>query len=161
MTVTGRTSTFLQRVLKSTVHGSLGKGMSRTNADGPGIDTVSVVRPLLFLDFQMNYPCWFSACFVDIKGLEAKPSSKIAPDRTAAMLNIPEKYRSCKVLLKEGKFRPTRLWRWSTHNRSRAPYPNVKDFLSYIWIRRSFDILQYSMTFLSPVSDYERRVAVT
>ena len=54
MTVTGRTSTFLQRVLKSTVHGSLGKGMSRTNADGPGIDTVSVVRPLLFLDFQMN-----------------------------------------------------------------------------------------------------------
>ena len=77
------------------------------------------------------------------------------------MLNIPEKDRSCKVLLTEGKFRPTRLWRWSTHNRSRAPYPNVKDFLSYIWIRRSFEILQYSMTFLSPVSDNERRVAVT
>ena len=79
--------------------------------------------------------------FVEIKGLEAKPSSKIAPDRTAAMLNIPEKDRSCKVLLTEGKLRPTRLWRWSTHNRSRAPYPNVKDFLSYTWIRRSFEIL--------------------
>ena len=77
------------------------------------------------------------------------------------MLNIPEKDRSCKVLLTEGKFRPTRLWRWSTNNRSRAPYPNVKDFLSYIWIRRSFEILQYSMTFLLPVSDNERRVAVT
>jgi hypothetical protein len=76
------------------------------------------------------------------------------------MLNIPEKDRSCKVLLTEGKLRPARLWRWSTHNRSRDPYPRVKDFLSYIWIRRSFEILQYTMKFLSPISDNERRVAV-
>ena len=77
------------------------------------------------------------------------------------MLSIPEKDRSCKVLLTDGKLRPSSLWRWSTHNRSRAPYPNVKDFLSYIWIRRSLEILQYTMTFLSPISDNERRVAVT
>ena len=77
------------------------------------------------------------------------------------MLGIPVKDRSCKVLLTEGKLRPSSLWRWSTHNRSRKPYPSVKDFLSYVWIRRSFEILQYRMKFLSPVSDNERRFAVT
>ena len=77
------------------------------------------------------------------------------------MLGIPVKDRSCKMLLTEGKLRPSSLWRWSTHNRSRKPYPSVKDFLSYVWIRRSFEILQYQMKFLSPVSDNERRFAVT
>ncbi|KAK1561765.1 hypothetical protein Q3G72_000119 [Acer saccharum] len=35
------------------------------------------------------------------------------------------------------------------------------DFLSYIWIRRSFEILGYNMRFLSPLTDIERRFAVT
>jgi hypothetical protein len=102
-----------------------------------------------------------SAHFVDIKGKGSKPSCDVAPERTKAMLDIPEKDRSCKVLLTEGKLRPSSLWRWSAHNRSRRPYPSVKDFVSYVWIRRSFEILQYQMKFLSPVSDNERRFAVT
>ena len=77
------------------------------------------------------------------------------------MLSIPEKDRSCKVLLTEGKLRPSSLWRESTLNRSREPYPSVKDFLSYVWIRRSFEILKYQMKFLSPVSENERRFAVS
>ena len=37
----------------------------------------------------------------------------------------------------------------------------MKDFVSYVWIMRSFEILQYEMKFLSPVSNNERRFAVT
>ena len=93
--------------------------------------------------------------------MEPKLSCDVAPECTNILLNIPIKDRSCKVLLLEGKHRPSSLWRWSTLNRSREPYPHVRDFLSYVWTMRSFEILQYQMKFLSPVSDNERRFAVT
>ena len=41
------------------------------------------------------------------------------------------------------------------------PYPHVRDFVSYVLTRRSFKILQYDMKFLSPITDNERRFAVT
>jgi hypothetical protein len=136
--------------------------MGRINIVELGIGLVSVVRLLSFRIFiYLKLFLLISAHFVEIKGVESKPSCDVAPARTEAMLGIPEKDRSCKVLLTEGKLRPSSLWRWSTLNRSRAPYPSVKDFVSYVWIRRSFEILQYQMKFLSPVSDNERRFAVT
>lgn len=84
-----------------------------------------------------------------------------APEFTAAILNIPAEQRSWKVLLKEGKLRPSRLWKWSTLNRPRTPYPLLKDFVSYVWIRRSLELLGCHMKFLLPISDVERRFAVT
>ena len=50
MTVIGKMFTFSRKVLKLMAHGLQGKGMSRINADGPGIGMVSVVRLLSFLD---------------------------------------------------------------------------------------------------------------
>ena len=70
--------------------------------------------------------------FVEIKGAGKALSCDVAPERTGILLEIPANQRSVSSLLTEGNFRPSRLWRWSTLNRSRAPYPHVKDFLSYI-----------------------------
>ena len=99
--------------------------------------------------------------FAEVRGAGKAPPCAVAPERTKILLEIPAAQRSVSNLLMEGNFRPSRLWRWSTLNRSRAPYPHVKDFLSYIWIRRSFEILQYNLSFLPPLTDVERRFAVT
>ncbi|KAK1591642.1 hypothetical protein Q3G72_010924 [Acer saccharum] len=97
----------------------------------------------------------------EVRGPGKAPACDVAAERTRILLEIPAAQRSVSNLLTEGNFRPSRLWRWSTLNRSRAPYPHVKDFLSYIWIRRSFEILQYNLHFLKPLTDVERRFAVT
>ena len=46
-------------------------------------------------------------------------------------------------------------------SRSRAPYPFVEDFPTYILIRMSFEILQYNLRLFSPLTDVGRRFAVT
>ncbi|KAK0592937.1 hypothetical protein LWI29_028019 [Acer saccharum] len=97
----------------------------------------------------------------EVGGAGKAPACDVAAERTRILLEIPAAHRSVSNLLTEDNFRPSRLWRWSTLNRSRAPYPHVKDFLSYIWIRRSFEILQYNLHFLKPLTDVERRFAVT
>ncbi|KAK0600377.1 hypothetical protein LWI29_014374 [Acer saccharum] len=97
----------------------------------------------------------------EIRGAGKAPPCDVALERTKILLEIPAAQRSVSNLLMEGNFRPSRLWRWSTLNRSRAPYPHVKDILSYIWIMRSFEILQYNLHFLQPLIDVERRFAVT
>ena len=99
--------------------------------------------------------------FTEIKEAGSAPPCNVAPERTRILLEIPVNERNCRTLLTEGNLRPSRLWRWSTLNRSRAPYPLVKDFLYYIWIRMSFEILQYNLRFLSPLTDVGRRFAVT
>ncbi|KAK0570400.1 hypothetical protein LWI29_000592 [Acer saccharum] len=96
-----------------------------------------------------------------VRGASKAPPCAVAPERTKILLEIPVDQRSVSNLLTKGNFRPSRLWRWSALNRSRAPYPHVKDFLSYIWIRRSFEILQYNLSFLPPITDVERRFVVT
>ena len=61
----------------------------------------------------------------------------------------------------EGKLRPSNLWRWSTLNRLRVPYPHVTDFMLYVWTRKSLEIRHCDMKFLSPITDVERRFIVT
>ncbi|KAK1558247.1 hypothetical protein Q3G72_000238 [Acer saccharum] len=97
----------------------------------------------------------------ETNGVESKSECDVAPARTQILLDTPVKQRSCRTLLTEGNLRPSHLWRWLMLNRSRALYPHVKDFVSYIWIRRSFEILQYDLSFLSPLTDIERRFVVT
>ena len=84
-----------------------------------------------------------------------------AVECTKDVLGIPIEERSFRELLLDGKLRPSSLWRWSTLNRSRALYPLVKDFMSYVWIRKSLEILGCDMKFLSPITDIERRFIVT
>ncbi|KAK0592474.1 hypothetical protein LWI29_019771 [Acer saccharum] len=97
----------------------------------------------------------------EVGGAGKAPECGVAAERTRILLEIPAAQRSVSNLLTEGNFRPSRLWRWSTLNRSRAPYPHVKDFLTCLWIRRSFEILQFDLHFLKPLTDVERRFAVT
>ena len=99
--------------------------------------------------------------FAEIKGASSKSSSDEAVEITEKILAMPAEERSCKKLLTDGKLRHCRMWRWSTLNRPRTPYPFLKDFASYIWTRRCLEILGYEMKILSPVSDIERRFAVT
>ncbi|KAK0576312.1 hypothetical protein LWI29_015255 [Acer saccharum] len=106
------------------------------------------------------YKSYSNISFAEIKGAGKAPSSDIALGITKRLLEIPPKQRSIKALLTEGNLRPSRLWSRSTLNRTRDPYPHVKDFLSYIWIRRSFEILQHNLHFLPPLTDVERRFAV-
>ncbi|KAK0605206.1 hypothetical protein LWI29_024170 [Acer saccharum] len=96
----------------------------------------------------------------EVGGAGKAPECGVAAERTRILLEIPAAQKSVSNLLTEGNFRPSRLWRWSTLNRSRAPYPHVKDFLTCLWIRRSFEILQYNLHFLKPLTDVERRFAV-
>ena len=84
-----------------------------------------------------------------------------AIERTREILQIPVQHRSCKELLTDGKLRPSSLWRWSTLNRSREPYPLVQDFVSYAWTRRCFRILGFKMRILPPITNVEHRFAVT
>ena len=88
-------------------------------------------------------------------------TSDSAPALTKQILSIPAEERSCRTLLVDGKLRPSSLWRWSSLNWTRRLYPRVKDFVSYVWIRRSFEILGYNRIFLPRVSDVERRFTVT
>ncbi|KAK0595506.1 hypothetical protein LWI29_007323 [Acer saccharum] len=94
-----------------------------------------------------------------------RKDNDVSSDNTSALteqiLHIPAKDRSCKALLVDGKLRPSSLWRWSTLNRTREPYPLVKDFVSYVWTRRSLEILGCKMIFLSLITDIERRFTVT
>ncbi|KAK0570954.1 hypothetical protein LWI29_008929 [Acer saccharum] len=99
--------------------------------------------------------------FAEIQRADNDVTSESAPDITKKILSIPPEQRSCKVLLVDGKLRPSCLWRWSTLNRTRRPYPLVKDFASYVWTRRSLEILGCKMIFLPPITDTERRFAVT
>ena len=84
-----------------------------------------------------------------------------AVERTREILDIPAERRSCKELLTDGKLRPSSLWRWSTLNRSREPYPLVQDFVSYAWTRRCFRVLGFKMRILPPITNVEHRFAVT
>jgi hypothetical protein len=96
-----------------------------------------------------------------VKGAGPAPQCDVAPERTRIMLDIPERERNCRSLLLEGNLKPSRLWRWSTLSRPRAPYPSVEDFPTYIMIRMSFEILQYNLRLFSPLTDVGRRFAAT
>ncbi|KAK0593636.1 hypothetical protein LWI29_038280 [Acer saccharum] len=57
----------------------------------------------------------------EVRGAGKAPPCDVAAERTRILLEIPAAQRSVSNLLMEGNFRPSRLWRWSTLNRSRAP----------------------------------------
>ena len=78
---------------------------------------------------------------VDSVGEERRIPCAEAVKRTRNVLAILALEKSWRMLMEEGKLRPSSLWNHLTWNISRTPYPHLKDFVSYVWIRRSLEIL--------------------